>query len=765
MRPDRPTSRRLGVSILLALFLATGGAGPLAAQEGATLTGTVHGHLGERSVPLAHAWISVSGGARGLTAVSAADGRYSVTGVPPGERILRVSRLGYRPLTLEVTVPREGVLRLDLEVEATPIAVTGITVRPDPVPGPIRGSAAVSAGDVELGILEVGPGGGDAGLAAAARALAGGEGGSSGRRLLIRGSVADQKRVLVDGVPVHAPFHLGGLLPGLDEALFAEGRHHVGAAPASFQGGLSNVLDLHTRAPASEGLRGRATLDLATATATVEGPLGERASGLVSARALHGLGARGLGAGDLPYGYAELLARSRIRPGGGHRIDLTGYWNEESVGLDLGGAGLEGGGAGPVGTDEARWHNGAASLRWTIPAGESGLHLGLGASRYDAVLPLGRETPAWADGRTERLRASVQGSTAAGDWTVAWGGTGERVRHVSSARTLGGDGAQEVWRRVDGTVVGAFVEGRRPLGPDVTLQAGLRADRFSRDEASVRLAPRIRTEWLLTEDALLTLAFGKHYEFVQPADLEVQVALGDPGGTRAGQALYPVAGATHLVLSLEQHLTPDVFLGAEGFVKAFDGLPGVADGELRSSGVDLTVRRSGEKAGGWFGYSLAWFWSPTGTPTSAAGEAFTGRHLLSAGVDGRLGEHFGGEARLAYGDGLPFTSVPIFGGESPASPDEATTGEGDGGSGQPPSRGDAVTPTLDGFFRLDVEVDAEWDTRIAGAPATLRPYLRIVNALDRRDALFYYFEPWRSSEVEPLARRPFLPLLGLELRF
>jgi hypothetical protein len=47
----------------------------------------------------------------------------------------------------------------------------------------------------------------------------------------------------------------------------------------------------------------------------------------------------------------------------------------------------------------------------------------------------------------------------------------------------------------------------------------------------------------------------------------------------------------------------------------------------------------------------------------------------------------------------------------------------------------------------------------------VRPYVRIINALDRRDALFYYFEPWRDPEVTPLARQSFLPIIGLAWSF
>jgi hypothetical protein len=43
--------------------------------------------------------------------------------------------------------------------------------------------------------------------------------------------------------------------------------------------------------------------------------------------------------------------------------------------------------------------------------------------------------------------------------------------------------------------------------------------------------------------------------------------------------------------------------------------------------------------------------------------------------------------------------------------------------------------------------------------------VRVLNALDRRDALFYAFQPWRSDALTPLAARPLVPVLGVAWRF
>ena len=68
-------------------------------------------------------------------------------------------------------------------------------------------------------------------------------------------------------------------------------------------------------------------------------------------------------------------------------------------------------------------------------------------------------------------------------------------------------------------------------------------------------------------------------------------------------------------------------------------------------------------------------------------------------------------------------------------------------------------------FRLDAEVSGLFETRMGSRALTLRPYLRVMNALGRRDAMFYYFEPWRGDGVQPLVESNLLPVVGFEWRF
>jgi hypothetical protein len=226
------------------------------------------------------------------------------------------------------------------------------------------------------------------------------------------------------------------------------------------------------------------------------------------------------------------------------------------------------------------------------------------------------------------------------------------------------------------------------------------------------------------------------------------------------EALLSVATADHVAVSLDQELANGVRLGIEGFWKGFTGL-GTSGGEgLHSSGIDLQVLHEGTPVTAWLGYNLSWFWSGNGGPSGTSN--FAGRQLLSAGLRGSPGGGIGGAVSLGYSAGLPYTSIP-FGsrGAEDATAGPASNLHGDFAREDPAFSG---SPD-DGFLRLDVELFTQFNTRIGGQDFDVRPYLRLINALNQRDALFYYFEPWRDAELRPLAERSILPVFGVEWRF
>ena len=768
---SRFAARRALAWVALVLFVLAWGARGAAAQIAPDMaTGEVRGVVratpDAASTPLPYAMVELVAGAVRRTVLADGEGRYVLRAVPAGMGRVRALHIGHALGEVEVLVPAGSTVQVDLQLARQPVrlpelsVLAGVTL-PDLEPLTLRpATPAWAAGEIALRSLAEGTGMAEAGMVRAAGGSDGGSDPSDPRDvLLMRGSTTDLKLVLLDGAPVYTPFHLGGLLPSFDVTTMGGASLHVGGAPARYDGGLSYILDLRTRSPRRDRLRGGAALDLMSAQASLEGPLGPRAGALVAGRALHDVGAALWSGSRSPYGYVDGLLRLAAEPAAGHRLGLTAFANRESVFLDLGST------HGLVGPDAASWGNGALTLGYH-GGGVTQIDVAAAATRYEAELPIApdsavaRLAPTVARGRTDRLRATVDAARPLGRGTLRFGGAADRMDVRYGARALAGSSTPSLDATASGVVTGFYADLSTPASPTVGLRMGLRADHFSSD-GRLRWAPRFAVHWSLSGDALLTLAAGRYHQYTRGTDAEVEGAVADlaqgerPATAVAGRSLLPVATADHLVLSLDQQLSPTTRLGLQGFVKGFTGLDGSAR-PLTSSGLDLRVAREGEDLTGWLGYSLAWSWSPDGTNGSTTSQ-FSGRHLLSAGLTGRLAGPFGMDLKVAFSDGLPYTSIPLSASEAPGREDAFVPTVTPGGgldSGNPALAGGPA----DGFLRIDAEVHAE-------LRPGLRPYFKVLNALARRDALFWYFAPWRDPKVQPLAELTLVPVLGVEWRF
>jgi hypothetical protein len=297
------------------------------------------------------------------------------------------------------------------------------------------------------------------------------------------------------------------------------------------------------------------SVDLLAASTAAETPLGERAGMLVSARTLHDLGRVPLGA--RPYGYQDFLVSLDAEPAAGQTLTATGFWNRESVRLDF-----------DQSPGDAVWSNRAASLGYGFDVGDARMEITLGGSGYDAELPLqpsaqpGQAPPPAlrASAATDRLRAVAETLWGAAESPMRAGVSLERIEATYEARNSSSSATSQAWTSTGG----AFIDATRPLGPGVTLRAGLRADVFGGE--GLRFAPRAALSWDVGPEALLTVAAGRYHQPTRSTDFEVERTLAEvaEAGLRPVE-LLPVATADHVVLSLDQRLGGAVALGLEGF--------------------------------------------------------------------------------------------------------------------------------------------------------------------------------------------------------
>lgn len=752
------------LAALLLMTLGFVGPADLGAQEGRAVVGNVRGQFEGQARPLPFSVVELWGPGFRRSVVADSAGAYRLADVPAGALRLRASYAGHAPVTVDVVVPEAGTVLVDLELPARPVQLPPLDVTAgvhidDPQARELP-EGQLREDRIEAVALEIGSGLAEAGLVDAVRALGGNDPGDASDVLFMRGSTTDLKLVLLDGAPVFTPFHVAGLLRSFDPQLLGRADLHVGGAPARYDGGLTYILDLRTRRPPTDSVHGSGAVDLLSASAAMETPLGSRAGAVLSARQLHDLGKGPLG--ESPYGYADLLLGIEIRPTRGHLLRTTGFWNRESVVLDLP---ATSGVSAAHAPDEAWWSNRALSTTYVARIGKAFLEATVAGSVYDAALPLQAPPtedepapdPVLAQAENERLRGGVEVATPT-DWGIFRSGIsweGVRVSYALGSMDGGTGGTHML---ASAARFGAHVDASGTLAPGLTLRAGARAEHFS-GAGLVRVAPRVALSLEVAPEAVLTLAAGRYHQYARATDMAVERSLGEVATAPevAVENLLPVATADHVLVGLDQKLNERVRLGLSAFAKSYHGLSSAPTDVIRSSGVDLRVRRGGARSTAWLGYGLTWYWSDV--DLSGSTSEFTGRQLLTAGWSGPLGGVLGADVRLAYGAGLPYTSVPFRAAEAAIQDDLPSTGEVL-----------EQTPPLPGgldedFLRLDLEIHGTFGLNWGGRPWELRPYLRILNALDRRDALFYAFQPWRSNDLTPLAERPLVPVVGIAWRF
>ena len=783
--------------------IQNGGALPqavVALADTSANTGTVTGRIFSQinGAVVEFAVVEIVAQDRVISALSDRSGRYRLDRVPPGSRLIRARALDHSELMIGVRVPPRGVVSLDLTLAVQPIEMSPLSARTTRVDAErvemvgvlVEESSTGTPADAELRVLESSPGMAELGLVQIIQAASSPDPDDASSILYVRGATSDLKLVLLDGAPVYAPFHLGGLIQAFMPGVLGYSRPYVGGAPARFNGGLSYILDLGSRPGRTDRFHSSGALDMMSTRGEVEGPL-PGGSFLVGGRYIHGEGPDRLTGKELPYDYGDALLRMDWGIGREGALSVTGFYNREGVDLtrDETVSGTENAiadvepSAGDLVLDppqrearpkaQAEWGNVAGSVRYFGRVMDSDLELTAALGEFTTSLPLDGATPLLVDGLSRRMRLAGLMSRWIGGAQLELGASFDRVSLQHAARSTLDQTSTTFSSRSAGESVGAHAEATMRVLPAVMVRGGLRADYFLAD--GLRVAPRLSVAWTFLKDSEISVAAGRYHQRVLSPETLLSTEIGSlfeiasegPDGvtTATDPSALQVSSSTHFVAGINSRALEHFIVGLEGYVKSFEELPVGPD--LETSGLDFWIQRSAGKINGWVGYSVAWY-RPEYEGRKAVPRTL-GRQLLSGGLSAQLVSGFGVDLNLAYGVALPFTPIPQG--------DEAGGGGNDFGGGSSPApllavatapgRGDlADTSPLAGaargsYLRLDGTIYRTWVFNWSGVPVTISPYIRILNALDRRDGLFFQFDPDEDRTPVSLGSVPLIPLIGV----
>ncbi|MCM2255973.1 MAG: TonB-dependent receptor [Vicinamibacteria bacterium] len=576
------TDRRPG---LLAALLALATLPLLAfAQSSVEVSGAVRDAVTGKAV----AGATVSAGTR-MSSTDAA-GRFRLD-LPQGNVLLIVEADGYLVATADVAAGPGGA-RVDVLLEGRLFEEVDVTAElaPEaerPATIPVRPAAVLQvAGGVDnvFRVLQTLPG------------VAGAE--EFGSRLAVRGGGPDQNLTVMDGVEIHNPYRLFGLVAAFNPETVEGFELTAGAFSARYGDRLSSLLVVENRNGRREsGLNGSTALSVTDANVIVEGPVGAGSWLVTGRRTYYDLVAERFTESDLP-GFSDLQARATFGDAIGPRLTLSGLLSREDADADFEGdtAGEEGAFVG-----ETRNELFSATLDFTLSPRATGRTLlayyrnaelldvdarfqsevrrsnapdGSGFGFADVVFDRElsvrdvslRQDFVWQAADRHLLEAGLEYHAL--DTVLAFANAGDtNPNEAVGSSVRGGAGLPDA---LDSGAAsgrgGAWVQDRWDVSARLNLTAGLRASWSSL--VGVAVEPRLSAVARLTPRLRLLGAAGYHtqspgYEkLIQSDDL---FDLGDADTLGFERSLQGVLG-------FEWDLAPGWMVRVEGWAKRFDDL-------------------------------------------------------------------------------------------------------------------------------------------------------------------------------------------------
>jgi hypothetical protein len=735
---------------------------------------------------------------RGGRRVFAADtdrlGSFRISEVLPGTYVLRVQALGYLQHTGELTVGLAETVELDMRLERNAIELEGISVEAERSRRRIRfeeiGGATVR--ELDLEDLRLIPGVAEPDPVRAIEVLPGVVSTSDfSAGFHVRGGSQDQNLILLDGMPIFSPFHLGGLFSVFNADMIDRVELSSGGFAAEYGGRVSSVLEIESDAGEGE-FSGQGAISLLSSRIAVGGRLPEGvADALRHADIRYRVSARRSyfdvlfkPAFDFPYHLSDVQAIVEGWTRAGDRLTLTAYTGRDV--FDLTSIDSE---DFPLRIDWD-WGNDAVGIRWThARRGGGSLDLRANFSRYGTGLTFPDFADTEFDSRIQQaqLRADLD-MRPNSRWAVQVGTSAEKLSYANRFSTGGTDFSRA---QGDGLLLGAYAQTRWSLPRKWLVELGVRADGYSPDPGDrvAEISPRLAVKRFLGGgDVAVKLAGGRYTQFLHSLRDE-ELPLGLDIWVLAGERA-PHTVSNQIQLGLEGYRGVDWFWSVEGYLRSFDGvvtfnpadnpnddLDDILTGEGFSYGADLMIRKETGEVKGWM--AVSYLKAVRTFPDALSPLHPTPEVRFSPIFDRRIDLDFvltypgpwgwQGGLRWNFGTGIPYTRVlgsyvhytPRYvegGGLQWTGSEDHGAEEGGYGVVLGP-RNSSRYPM---YHRLDVSFRRSFD-KSWGA---LTPYVNLVNVYNQRNVLFYFYEYEQSPPIRSgISMFPVLPTVGLEISF
>ena len=283
-------------------------------------------------------------------------GFYAIPKISMGKYFVVFRSIGYKTVTEEVNVTiTSGTVSLNIKMNPEEVELDEVIVS-----GKKQDDVGLSSIDISPEFLTMLPSfSGEADIFRTLQMLPGVKVASDmSSGLYVRGGTPDQNLTLVDGMVVYNPAHLGNIASSFNTNAVHDIRLIKGAYPAEYGGRLSSVLDIKLRGGTKEKETGTVGIGSIISFGTLEGPLSQNATYMVSARVMYyDLYQNNFAANSTTprYNFFDVNAKLNYNISEDEIISFAGNFNKDHV-------------YSPSESEDfnydIEWHNSSLSLNW-----------------------------------------------------------------------------------------------------------------------------------------------------------------------------------------------------------------------------------------------------------------------------------------------------------------------------------------------------------------------------------------------------------------
>ena len=428
--------------------------------------------------------------------------------------------------------------------------------------------------------------------------------------LIIRGGNTDQNLILLDGITVYNPTHLGGvfsnfIVDGIKEAELVKGGYN-----SEYGGRLSSVLNITSREGHSKRFRASSSVSLLSAQTTLEGPLYKGAWLLSGRRTYFDKVFQSFGLDNVPpYYFYDIQGHVFSDITKNDRVSVSVYSGEDNFkfgDLDI----------------ESRWGNETVSLNYRRLFGDQLIgNFLIAKSKFYTEFGLGGPEGSNSDNIIDDFTSSGNFSYfLSKDMTLKFGWQYKNLA-FNYTNTFGKDTTFLI--DVAPKEIAQFVKLRWKVNDSFIFEPGARINYYDSDKENFFPELRLGLKYIVNDRNFINFSAGQYHQFIETFQDDFNPPILD--NWIAVDTSVTAASANHLVLGYETYPNQSLKFVAEVYYKdinntltyvetraSYDGLVSdeVVDDILehadgRAYGLELFLQKNKGKLTGWTSYSYS----------------------------------------------------------------------------------------------------------------------------------------------------------------